>query len=564
MLALLQKGFWIVSPTFWGRLRLLVALGACFASAASLRAQDPSADELRRRVERLEKKNDELLQSLRTLQNAPSQRPASGATLLEPTSTTDDSPAGMTRVEGQRFLGDYRPSRDDATSQVQLIEKKPAEPDAFVVGNGGAFSAGWDKGLRFVTQDQAFKVHVGGRTQVDGVWWQAPEDVQFAPNGTGRIRDGVNFRRARLEVDGTLYEVFDFFAEYEFLGNTFNVDPGTPNTPTNIVNTPGPTDLWATITHLPWIGNLRMGNMKPPLSFEHLTSSRWLNFMERSFAFDAYIGGTNNGFQPGIMAFNWTENERATWALGVFKNNQTVLGWNVGDGEYEAAGRLTALPIYEEDGRCLVHLGIGASHRDLDEHRARLRARTLLRNGPFTLQTVLADVTVGGTGQNLVIPEFAMVWGPWSVQAEYFGSWITDATLPVNKLPPLGTYFTQSAYVEVLYFLTGEYRPYNKKGWSGPAFDRVIPNRNFFFMPGEKNRLFSSGAWQVGARYSWIDLNDGAIAAGRLNDITLGLNWFLNPNMSIRWNYSCTFRDAPGTTADGTIHGFGTRMQYDF
>jgi phosphate-selective porin OprO/OprP len=98
--------------------------------------------------------------------------------------------------------------------------------------------------------------------------------------------------------------------------------------------------LWATLTHFPVFGNFHVGNMKPPISLEHLTSSRWLDFMERSFAFGTYIGGTNNGFVPGMMLFNWSADERFTWAVGIFKNNQTVLGWNVGGGEWDATGRL--------------------------------------------------------------------------------------------------------------------------------------------------------------------------------------------------------------------------------
>ena len=40
---------------------------------------------------------------------------------------------------------------------------------------------------------------------------------------------------------------------------------------------------------MPWIGNLRIGNQKPPISFEHMTSSRFLNFLERSYGFDAFF-----------------------------------------------------------------------------------------------------------------------------------------------------------------------------------------------------------------------------------------------------------------------------------
>lgn len=438
-------------------------------------------------------------------------------------------------------------------------------PDAncFIAGEQPGMKVYWNNGVWAETADKAFKFHVGGRAQVDYVGIRGSENVQFGAGGVGRLQDGVNFRRARIEMDGTFWEVIDFFAEYEFLGNTFNVDPTLPANARNIVNTPGPTDLWATLTHLPVIGNVRVGNHKPPISLEHLTSSRWLDFMERSLGFDTYIGGTNNGFLPGISVFNWTDDERITWHLGVWRNNQTVLGWNIGGGELDVTGRLTWLPIYEDNGRYLVHLGLGMSNRGLDDGVARLRARTLLRNGPFTLQTRLSDITVSGDNQTLVVPEFAAIAGPFMIQAEYYGSWIMNTSVPANTGQNFGTTYTQSAYLQTSYFLTGEHRPWNMKGGSGAAPGRVIPNRNFNMMRGEDGSNFSLGAWQIAARFSWIDLDNRAQNAGNLYDVTLGLNWFLNPNMKFQWNYDYVYRNAAGGTSDGPIHGFGMRFAMD-
>ena len=156
------------------------------------------------------------------------------------------------------------------------------------------------------------------------IWYSASDAFQAPPGGVnggvGPVRDAFNFRRGRFEMDGTLWEVIDFFMEWDFI-NTADVDPANPAVPGDVINTPVPTDLWVQITHLPILGNFRVGNMKPPISFEHLTSSRFLNFLERSYGFDAFIGGLDNGFRPGFMLWNKTENERATAAIGLFKNN---------------------------------------------------------------------------------------------------------------------------------------------------------------------------------------------------------------------------------------------------
>ena len=77
-------------------------------------------------------------------------------------------------------------------------------------------------------------------------------------------------------------------------------------------------------------------------------------------------------------------------------------------------------------------------------------------------------------------------------------------------------------------------------------------------------------------RYSYLDLNDKGINGGIINEGTIGLNWFLNANSKIQFNYDLAYRDATrynangsvptgGLTArDGLIQGFGTRLAFDF
>ena len=91
-------------------------------------------------------------------------------------------------------------------------------------------------------------------------------------------------------------------------------------------------------------------------------------------------------------------------------------------------------------------------------------------------------------------------------------------------------------YIQASYFLTGEQRNYKT---STGAFDRVRPKENYHYGAGR-------GAWEVAARYSQIDLTDDSVSGGELKDLTLGLNWYLNPNMRMMWNYIRSHLDDVG------------------
>jgi phosphate-selective porin OprO/OprP len=109
-----------------------------------------------------------------------------------------------------------------------------------------------------------------------------------------------------------------------------------------------------------------------------------------------------------------------------------------------------------------------------------------------------------------------------------------------------------------MYFLTGETQGYSKEEG---VFGRVVPLRNFRTKRGEG--VCGWGAWQVGLRLSYLDLNDKAIQGGTVYDWTLGLNWFWNPNMKVQLNVIAERRDQPGV-APAWISGVGLRGAYDF
>src|SRR5262249_16071081 len=335
-------------------------------------------------------------------------------------------------------------------------------------------------------------------------------------------------RRAILQADGSIYDQFDYSIQFDF-ANASNENSGVqPPSFGNLTSNPPPLNIWMQVRDVPYLGNVRGGNQTKPIGLENNTSAAFLPFMERSDNMDAFYGPFDNGFALGVTARNWSESERMTWQYGVYRPATNVFGVALNKGSY--GGRVTARPWYEEDGARLIHLGLGTWGGELVQDQLRDRARPLLRNAPGFAVPVLADTgEVPGSRQYTIGPEFALVLGSLTVQAEWTGQFLTDAE-PSGQ--PQGTVFYHGGYVQALYFLTGEHQEYEKREG---VFGRVVPRRDFRWKKGE--RWCSPGAWQVGVRFSYLDLNDKGIQGGQIYDWTVGLNWFLNPNMKVQFNY---------------------------
>ena len=146
-----------------------------------------------------------------------------------------------------------------------------------------------------------------------------------------------------LVPDGTMYEVIEFAMEYDFV-NGLRARTGD-NSNFFDSNVTAITDLWLQVSHTP-IGNIRVGNQKEPMGFEHIVSSRFLPFMERSYNQDTFYGGSFNGFTPGIALWSNVLEDRASYNIGLYKPANNVFAFNNNDGDYAVTGRLTWLPIY--------------------------------------------------------------------------------------------------------------------------------------------------------------------------------------------------------------------------
>lgn len=502
---------------FWKCLLCAGSLATCAAiSISPAYAADEELAELKARLERLEQQNEYLRRVIES-----GVRPATGV---------------VEREQIEQIVQDL--------IQVQAskeVKKEPSKEEWLEVGKDLNLRARWRDGLYFDTADGAFSVRVRGRVDNDWGWVTADPQVTEAPGGIGTLDDGVIFRRARLGVQGTIYEVFYYTAEYDF-GEGVNTRFA---------------DVFMGVNQLPYIGSFQAGHYKEPFSLEQLTSARFITFIERSILDDAFVPARNTG----MSIQNAVLDERVTYAVGLFRPTNDVGGvvTGAGDGEYALTARVTALPWYEHDGRCLLHLGIAGSHRDLDDGQIRFRTR------PYRMPTVrnfLDTGTVFGENEDLLGLEAALVLGPLSIQSEYMHAWVDSAV--VNQVP-LGEIGFDGFYIYVSYFLTGENRVYRKPEG---VFDRVRPFENFWLVrTGEEGCLghcLGLGAWEITARYAHLNLRDTGIDRGQLNQWTIGLTWYWNPNMKVLWNYEILDVNRPGSANDGEVQSLVMRFHLDF
>src|SRR5262249_53992827 len=287
----------------------------------------------------------------------------------------------------------------------------------------------------------------------------------------------------------------------------------------------------------------KAGHQKEYLTFSNATSANVLPFMERPYVFDAYEN--NFSWDNGVSTNRTYFNESVTSWFGVFWNGTRSQAFNVG-GHYAASGRLTWMPVYDEDAQRWLNFEVSGSVRALTNDPDDVTVRPLVRTGQsFQVPNLInSGAILSNDGLDIAGAGVHGAWGPVTVGGQFLSWHISNAFTgglpgPTGVLPPgaesVGDLFFTGFYVEALCFLTpGDHRGVDRVI---PGYARIRPVRNFHFMRSDGDWCVRGpGAWEVGVRYDHVDVNSGGIQAGILDSVTLGLNWYLNPNAKVMVN----------------------------
>lgn len=407
----------------------------------------------------------------------------------------------------------------------------------------------------------------------------------------GDIQDGIGFRRARLQAVGNLSEFTRYSLEMDF------AVPGRPSF----------MDVWGEQTHLPYLGNLRIGHFRQPTTMDAWTSIRHLQFLERSLPFQAMDPFRRVG---AMSWFNAGDEDRTLIAYSVYGTGLTfansagvapsygTLGdtrfaTQIGDnGGVSFAGRVTHLLYLDPfaGNRYLLHIGGGYNFSEIGGSAlAGTNARTYEARAipeffvgdpaggalglPFG-SSASGTPFVVDTGRflannfQLMHAEIGGNYGPAHFQSEYMATLVDQIGGP--------QVFYHGAYVQAGYFLTGENCGYNKQ--MGALDYNVAPFQEFFGT-GRDQWFCGFGAWEVAARYSYVNLASNAILPanqlsnavgpptspnpGIVNDVTLALNWWWNQYTRVQFNYINVNCDT-NLNGSSNMGIYCTRFQIEF
>jgi phosphate-selective porin OprO/OprP len=414
-------------------------------------------------------------------------------------------------------MSDQELKQKSLEERVQALE---AKLDAHNEMNGYFGLQSSNKGLKFESPDHYFKVAIGGRIEFDAEANATSSSLESTKtystagslaslNTIGAQNSDWEIRRTRINLEGSIGDHVEWKNVLEFVKN------GSADK-----------EVYVGFYNLgDWLPNVRAGQMYEPFGQNQTVSDVDLTFLDFAAAANAFCPFSNPGFLVRKDLKDHDKNTRLTWQAGVFRPDG-----NVGDdsgvgtkgvGGYAFTGRLTGRPWYDDGD--FLHVGVSLRHASVAGHNQTVVFSATPETHLFP-SVVSTGAFVAQTDTKVDL-ESAFVKGPFSLEGEYIVDHVHTGSASPFEDPTFHGYYGQVAYT-----LTGE-----RRGWKplDALFMNPTPSHNAFENGG-------IGAWEVAARYSALDLNDGApgnhIAGGRMEIVSLGLNWYVSQVAKVMWD----------------------------
>ncbi|MFT5702716.1 MAG: phosphate-selective porin OprO/OprP [Rickettsiales bacterium] len=353
---------------------------------------------------------------------------------------------------------------------------------------------------------KAFKsAKIIGRLHIDSRFHDESSASEYSYN------DGIEIIRARLGMQGKLSDNFSYKLENDFSRNESRL-----------------TDAYIAYDG---IANtqFKVGHFRQFFSLETLTSSNDITFLYRSIASDES--------PPRAVGFGaQTHGENWQISAGIF-GDSIADSDREDDSAYSASIRASIAPI-NSNGK-LIHFGLATSTSSKDRDKKSGESEEIDQ-------------------ENLYGAELALGLDSLSLQGEYIinkTNYDNDALGgAISTTGKSATY--KSYYAQISYILTGESRVYDYKTgtYEGVKIKKSVDEGGV-------------GALELAARFSENDRNKRNqgenFIGGKTQNITLGVNWYLNQNLRLMANYM-TSRIDQKTSSNDKINSFLLRAQVNF
>jgi len=319
---------------------------------------------------------------------------------------------------------------------------------------------------------------LGGQLSIDAAAYKVDKTA---------MGNGTQLRRARLSAEGKLFTDWSYAMEYDLAGNEAAIKDA----------------------YIAYKVNKRatfsFGHFKAPFSMGGQTGSKSTLFMERSLPVDTFAPGRRFGLSYHHYGKRWSTNSALFFeGAGDDVDKEGNEGWGI-------SSRLTHVAPSSQSS--ILHIGASIAYEKTNDEAA-LR----FKPGP---ESDLTGATLVDTQQMADIDyhlsyglEAATLVGPFLLQGEYI---LTDVHRK-NGAPALQF---DGWYIQTSFVLTGESKGYKA---SNGTFKRPKPSGDL-------------GALELGVRLSHINLEDADIQGGKEQNLTVGLNWYPNPNLRLMTNY---------------------------
>lgn len=382
----------------------------------------------------------------------------------------------------------------------------------------------------FDLEDQTVFMTLNGQMKFDQNFFDTQNITTSSQLKTSQFPNGANLRTLELNLSGGLKKNWSYVIETGY----------------------GPKNVEINGAYLQYTGfqnaEISLGQLYLPFGLENTNSGKWLGFLERSAATLTFSPPAGLGLEYKTWRKNWL----LDLAIAQPKhsrnaNNRNEDTW--GSDRWTYAGRLVYNTLPDQE--TVLHAGLSmnkahSNHTDRHGNKVQLlrfsaRPEAMIRSPQATSYELLSTPKIRNSYHITSSAECAWMKGPWLTQAEYMQTRVRQIDNPIPHLKFNGWYL-QSSYV-----LTGESHDYNPKNG---AFGKLTPHAQ-------------TGAWEIAARYSYLNLNDYNIQGGSTHNAGLGLSWYVNPNVRFMSNYIQAHKSngANRIASKGKAHVVGLRAQ---